>query len=113
MSALGIRVVNAAEGKHIALGNNTRVFALIRNDDGEIEEIDISNAVRSVNAKLEVGSVVTATMEVFLTGFESRAEVEEIIVRKIKRRRFWQRWRDITSFGSRDGVREYVGTWNS
>ena len=106
MKPTGIRIVNQAAGKQIALAQNTQVFVVRRDEEGNEDEIDISNFVRAADARLHVGEVVTAKLEVFLTGIETRATLEEVVVRDLRPRKLslWRRFRDATTFGSRERV---------
>jgi hypothetical protein len=103
-----IVIENRAEGKQIAQARNTRVFVLREDAEGNEERIDISNLVRACDARLHVGEVVTAKLEVFITGIETRAEVESLLLTTFKprRRSLWRRWRQITTLGS--ATQEYV-----
>lgn len=101
-----IRVEHLPEGgsKFIA-GSHVRVIAI--RDDGE--EFDISNMVRAVDVRMHVGEIVTASMDVFVTEVETRAEIENLMVRDFRPRKLslWKRLRDVTTF-NHFGVREYV-----
>jgi hypothetical protein len=110
VKTLGIKIVNQSTGKQIAMSKNTQVFVVREDEDGTVEEIDISMVVRAVDAHLHVGEIVTARLDCFLTGIETRAEIESLIVRDLRPRKpsIWRRFRDVTTFGSREGVTEYV-----
>ncbi len=108
MRTLGIKIIDEGDGKHVCM--DVKVLALVEQDDGSINEVDISTAVRGAYPRLEVGRVATATLEVFLTGFEARCEAEEILAKYVKPRKpsLWRKFRNVTTFGSRHGVQEYV-----
>ena len=89
-------------------GFDTYVYVV--DDDGR--KTDISTMVRAADVRLHMGSVVTANLEVFVTGIKSRADLEKLIVREIKSRKRWQRWlrkpREITAFAHRNGSRWFL-----
>ena len=89
--------------------SDVRVHAVVENDYGAVEEVDISNIVRAVYPKLKVGEAATATLEVFMTGFEGRCEAEDIIAKYLPRHRprFLQKIRDISTLGS-GGFKEFA-----
>ena len=101
-------IVNDAVGKNIA--RDTRVYVRLRDDAGEVkDEIEISNLVRAADVRMHLGEAVTAKLEIFLTGVETRADVEQILVREFAPRLPWWRkkLRDVSGF-TRSGAREYV-----
>jgi len=109
VKVLGVKIVNEARGKQIALGHNTTVFVIVEHEDGELDELDISTVVRAADVRLHLGEPVTAKLEVFVTGLEARAAIEEILLRELKPRRgLWRRLRDVSTFGRRDGAAEYA-----
>jgi hypothetical protein len=48
------------------------------------EDVDISNCVNAIDLNLEVGAVVTATLRVFVGGTHVTAEVEDIVINRLK-----------------------------
>lgn len=78
------------------MGHNARVFYVA--DDGA--ETDISTCCRAVTVAVRVGEVTKASLEVFISeGSTFNAEVEDVVVHKIKRRRRRQRFLKVTGLG--------------
>ena len=98
-------IEQGGDGRKKIAGYDTFVYVV--DDDGN--KTDISNMVRNADVRLHIGEVVTAKLEVFVTGFKGNAELEELMLKEIKPRRWWTRkWRDVTSFGHRDGAKWYA-----
>lgn len=102
-----IYIENVGAAAKVVAGHETRVFLVV---DGEPDEegtvaeerIDISSLCRAADVRLHVGEAVTAKLEVFVTGIETRAELEDLLLRHVKPRRRWKRrLADITTLGSR------------
>jgi hypothetical protein len=107
MNAPRIRIVDNGSGKHVAM--NTHVYVITEDDEGNEQELEISQLVRGVDIDIKVGDALTAKLDVFVSGIETRAQVEEILATYLSRRSWWKRLRrrrtDITTF-SPTGVRE-------
>lgn len=102
-----IYIENRSTAPKVIAGSQTNVYLIL---DGEPDErglpteerIDISNLVRSADVRLHVGEPIMANLEVFITGIETRAQIEDLLLREVKPRGGWRRrLRDITTFGSR------------
>lgn len=79
------------------LGHNTYVHYLP--EDGA--PVDISRCVTGVDVHIDVKEPNTATLHVILAGGRIDAELEDLIVRELKPRRWWRRRiREVTHFGS-------------
>ena len=101
---------NDGKGKVIA-GHETQVHLLVEDADGTEEWVDLSAFVRAADIRLHVGDVVTARLEVFVTGIDSRAHIERVAVKELGippkwRRMLRRRLREITTFGR--SHREYA-----
>lgn len=96
-----------ARGKNVAL--HTKVYLLRWDDHGNEEKIDISSLVRAADVRLHIGEVVTAKLDVYITGFESRASLETLLIKEldVPRKGWRRRLREVTTFGS-GGQREYA-----
>lgn len=69
MHCRGIKVVDRTHGKHVCVTEPT-IYALIEQEDGTVEEVDISAAVHKVTTTLEYGAVATAVLHVYSAAFE-------------------------------------------
>jgi hypothetical protein len=86
-------------------GRDTYIYVV----DDEGNKTDISGMVRGVDVRLHVGEVVTAKLDVFVTGFEGEAELEDLFLKEIRPRNWWRRkWRDVTTLGHRDGAKRFA-----
>ncbi|HET6638592.1 MAG TPA: hypothetical protein VFH82_07420 [Gemmatimonadota bacterium] len=104
MNAPRLYIKDEGSGKHLA--TNTHVYLVVEDDEGNESEVDISNLVRRVSTDIRIGEPLTATLECFIAGFESRAQAETILLKHIPRRRWWhRRLRDVSTFNVR-GVKE-------
>lgn len=69
------------------IGSTCRVVYLDKDEDGNERAIDISSCVQGVDTRIQVGEVTTATLRVILVEGHTDAEVESVIMTKLRRRR--------------------------
>ena len=91
------------------IGWKTRVFYLEKDADGNEVTTDISDAVSAVDVQIRVGEINRARLEMVRVGGHIHAELVEVVVRDLARRkrRWWLRWRRQPS---RAGVYEVCGS---
>lgn len=107
-----ILIEDYGSGKHIV--HNTHIWVLFEDENGEEQRVEISNLTRRVSVDMKIGEPLTAKLEVFITGFKTRAQAEEILSvylpGKSRWRSMWRRLRrrytDVTTFNP-TGVREF------
>lgn len=105
-----ILIEDYGSGKHVV--TNTHVWIISEDDEGNEQRTEISNLVRRVNVDMKVGDPLIATLEVFVAGFQSRAQASEILAVYLRPLPWWKRlWRrrqvvDITTYNP-TGVKEF------
>ncbi len=108
MTSPRLLIEDKGSGKHLA--QNTLVYVLTEDEDGNEVKTEISSLVRRVTCDIKVGEPLTAKLEVYIAGFKTRAQAEEILADYIGKPSFWRRLRrrftDVTTFNP-TGVREY------
>jgi hypothetical protein len=82
---------------HEKVVRNAKVFFV----DGD-EEVDISHCVQVVDLHLGVGEAATATLQTIVGHAAVTAQVEDIVVNRVKPRTWWRRrWYDVTAVSDR------------
>jgi hypothetical protein len=68
-----------------------------------VTEVDISRCVQGVDLHLHVGEISRATLHTILIEGHVEADVEDVILKRIKPRGSWwqRRRRDVTRFGAK------------